>query len=113
MYAVHWQSVYVCRLIVAYCTLIQFPLVDILTFGIGISIFLLQLDFCDEACLDRYLKARGNNVRKAARMLLATLQWREKNEIGEFSNIPCACLLAREYRPLHVGLVALLMLIIR
>ena len=48
--------------------------------------FLLQLNFCDDACIHRYLKARGNNVRRAARMLRATLNWREKIEIGRCSH---------------------------
>ncbi|XP_024379333.1 uncharacterized protein [Physcomitrium patens] len=41
-----------------------------------------QAEFCDDACVTRYLKARGNNVRRAARMLRATLNWREKINIG-------------------------------
>ncbi|XP_024398179.1 uncharacterized protein [Physcomitrium patens] len=41
-----------------------------------------QADFCDDACVLRYLRARGNNVRRAARMLRATLNWREKINIG-------------------------------
>lgn len=46
--------------------------------------FSLQLEFCDDACIQRYLKARANNVRRAARMLRATLNWREKINIGEY-----------------------------
>lgn len=41
-----------------------------------------QAEFCDDACAVRYLKARENNVRRAARMLRATLDWREKINIG-------------------------------
>jgi len=41
-----------------------------------------QFEFCDDACIQRYLKARANNVRRAARMLRATLNWREKINIG-------------------------------
>jgi hypothetical protein len=33
--------------------------------------------------VERYLKARGNNVRRAARLLKATLNWREKINIGK------------------------------
>lgn len=45
-------------------------------------LLLLQLEFCDDACIGRFLRARGNNVRRAARMLRATLNWRERIEIG-------------------------------
>ncbi|CAK9235326.1 unnamed protein product [Sphagnum jensenii] len=41
-----------------------------------------QVAFCDDACVERYLKARGNNCRRAARLLKATLNWREKINIG-------------------------------
>ncbi|KAH9571581.1 hypothetical protein CY35_02G101100 [Sphagnum magellanicum] len=41
-----------------------------------------QAAFCDHACVERYLKARGNNCRRAARLLKATLNWREKINIG-------------------------------
>ncbi|KAG0577299.1 hypothetical protein M758_5G140200 [Ceratodon purpureus] len=41
-----------------------------------------QTEFCNDACVMRYLKARGNNVRRAAKMLRATLEWREKINIG-------------------------------
>ncbi|KAG0582472.1 hypothetical protein M758_3G062100 [Ceratodon purpureus] len=41
-----------------------------------------QVEFCDDACVTRYLRARGNNVRKAAKMLRATLNWREKINMG-------------------------------
>jgi hypothetical protein len=43
---------------------------------------LLQAAFCDDACVERYLKVRGNNCRRAARLLKATLNWREKINIG-------------------------------
>ncbi|CAM6068198.1 unnamed protein product [Sphagnum tenellum] len=41
-----------------------------------------QAAFCDDACVERYLKVRGNNCRRAARLLKATLNWREKINIG-------------------------------
>lgn len=44
--------------------------------------FFLQAAFCDDACVIRFLKARENNARRAARMLRATLNWREKITIG-------------------------------
>ena len=44
--------------------------------------FFMQVEFCDDACVTRYLRARGNNVRKAAKMLRATLNWREKINMG-------------------------------
>lgn len=41
-----------------------------------------QAEFCDDACVTRYLRARGNNVRRAAKMLRATLNWRDKLNMG-------------------------------
>lgn len=48
----------------------------------SLALFCPQLEFCDEACITRYLRARGNSVRRAAKMLRATLNWREKINIG-------------------------------
>ncbi|KAJ4825538.1 hypothetical protein Tsubulata_033534 [Turnera subulata] len=36
-----------------------------------------QEKFCDYACVERFLKAKGDNVKKAARHLRACLSWRE------------------------------------
>ncbi|KAG6544311.1 hypothetical protein Mapa_014314 [Marchantia paleacea] len=40
-----------------------------------------QLEFCNDACVERYLKARGYNVRRAAKLLKATLAWRENFDV--------------------------------
>ncbi|KAI4342751.1 hypothetical protein MLD38_027336 [Melastoma candidum] len=36
-----------------------------------------QEKFCDEACIERFLKSRGDNVNKAAKQLKACLSWRQ------------------------------------
>ncbi|XP_072979015.1 uncharacterized protein [Typha angustifolia] len=36
-----------------------------------------QEKFCNNACVERFLKARGDNVKKAAKHLRAVLSWRE------------------------------------
>jgi hypothetical protein len=41
--------------------------------------------------VERYLKARGNNCRRAARLLKATLNWREKINIGNVIFLPHTC----------------------
>ncbi|GLC43886.1 hypothetical protein PLESTB_000919300 [Pleodorina starrii] len=41
-----------------------------------------QLEFCDVPTVKRYLRAQNNNVHKAARMLHATLKWREELGVG-------------------------------
>ncbi|KAF5824183.1 putative CRAL-TRIO lipid binding domain, CRAL/TRIO domain superfamily [Helianthus annuus] len=38
---------------------------------------LKQEKFCNEACIGRFLKAKGDNVKKTAKQLRATLSWRE------------------------------------
>ncbi|KAI7743071.1 hypothetical protein M8C21_006608, partial [Ambrosia artemisiifolia] len=38
---------------------------------------LKQEKFCNEACIGRFLKAKGDNVKKAAKQLRACLSWRE------------------------------------
>ncbi|PKA49865.1 Patellin-6 [Apostasia shenzhenica] len=45
-------------------------------FRLGIS-SALQEKFCNDACIERFLKARGENVKKAAKNLRAVLSWRE------------------------------------
>ena len=49
-----------------------------------VVLFSMQLEFCDDACVARYLRARGNNARKAAKMLRATINWREKINMGRY-----------------------------
>eukprot|EP00879_Flechtneria_rotunda_P000564 GHRR01000670.1.p1 GENE.GHRR01000670.1~~GHRR01000670.1.p1 ORF type:complete len:300 (+),score=95.78 GHRR01000670.1:132-1031(+) len=49
-------------------------------------------EFCDEACLQRYLRARNGDVTKAAAMLKATLEWRKEQKVDdmkleEFANM--------------------------
>lgn len=39
--------------------------------------------FCDEACLQRYLRARNMDVHKAHDMLVATLKWRKEHRVDE------------------------------
>ncbi|XVF38212.1 hypothetical protein REPUB_Repub20aG0081000 [Reevesia pubescens] len=36
-----------------------------------------QEKFCNSACIERFLKAKGDNVKKAAKQLRACLSWRE------------------------------------
>eukprot|EP00250_Pteridium_aquilinum_P005030 c15191_g1_i1 orf=120-845(+) len=40
-----------------------------------------QLDYCNEACIGRLLKAKGNHVKKAAKQLRATLAWRASLDV--------------------------------
>ncbi len=65
----------------SWCIAFQQPF--LLWTGFSSSVSLRQAEFCDEDCVERYLKARGNNVRRAARLLKATLNWREKINIGK------------------------------
>jgi hypothetical protein len=39
--------------------------------------------FCDEGCLQRYLRARNMDVNKAHDMLAATLKWRKEHRVDE------------------------------
>ncbi|KAG0490908.1 hypothetical protein HPP92_007771 [Vanilla planifolia] len=41
------------------------------------SLTVMQEKFCSETCVERFLKARGNNVKKAAKHIKAVLSWRE------------------------------------
>jgi len=41
-----------------------------------------QKSFCDDACVERFLKARGNDVKKAAKQLRTCLAWRDAIPIG-------------------------------
>ncbi|KAL3681162.1 hypothetical protein R1sor_024118 [Riccia sorocarpa] len=40
-----------------------------------------QLEFCKDSCVERYLKARGYNTKKAAKHLKATLAWRHTYDV--------------------------------
>ncbi|GLJ22030.1 hypothetical protein SUGI_0412760 [Cryptomeria japonica] len=48
-----------------------------------------QKSYCDETCVERFLKARGNNAKKAAKQLRACLTWRD--------SIPVEHLIADEF----------------
>eukprot|EP00879_Flechtneria_rotunda_P011394 GHRR01011901.1.p1 GENE.GHRR01011901.1~~GHRR01011901.1.p1 ORF type:complete len:280 (+),score=62.06 GHRR01011901.1:132-971(+) len=57
-----------------------------------LTCLLLPLAVCDEACLQRYLRARNGDVTKAAAMLKATLEWRKEQKVDdmkleEFANM--------------------------
>ncbi|WIA22270.1 hypothetical protein OEZ85_004590 [Tetradesmus obliquus] len=41
--------------------------------------------FCDEGCLQRYLRARNMDVTKACAMLKHTLEWRKENKIDDMT----------------------------
>eukprot|EP00878_Enallax_costatus_P000644 GHUV01000749.1.p1 GENE.GHUV01000749.1~~GHUV01000749.1.p1 ORF type:complete len:297 (+),score=74.09 GHUV01000749.1:221-1111(+) len=41
--------------------------------------------FCDESCLQRYLRARNMDVAKAHDMLVATLKWRKEHRVDELN----------------------------
>uniref|UniRef100_A0A453IM36 CRAL/TRIO N-terminal domain-containing protein n=1 Tax=Aegilops tauschii subsp. strangulata TaxID=200361 RepID=A0A453IM36_AEGTS len=36
-----------------------------------------QAEYCNDACVERFLRAKGDNVKKAAKTLRAVLSWRE------------------------------------
>ncbi|KAL6971535.1 hypothetical protein U1Q18_031214 [Sarracenia purpurea var. burkii] len=38
---------------------------------------LKQEKFCNDSCIERFLRSRGENVKKAAKQLRACLSWRE------------------------------------
>ncbi len=38
---------------------------------------------CDASTIDRYLRARQGDVKKAAKLLHGTLKWREEFNVGE------------------------------
>lgn len=63
----------------------------------SLALFCPQLEFCDEACITRYLRARGNSVRRAAKMLRATLNWREKINIGNNHSDSVSLLWSKKY----------------
>lgn len=44
----------------------------------------IQKSFCDDACVERFLKARGNDVKKAAKQLRTCLAWRDTIPIGKY-----------------------------
>ncbi|KAJ4868133.1 Sec14p-like phosphatidylinositol transfer family protein [Raphanus sativus] len=42
---------------------------------------LKQEKFCNKECVERFLKGKGDNVKKAAKQLLSCLSWRQDIEI--------------------------------
>ncbi|KAJ0757699.1 putative CRAL-TRIO lipid binding domain, CRAL/TRIO domain superfamily [Helianthus annuus] len=45
---------------------------------------LKQEKFCNEACVRRFLKSKGENVKKAAKQLRGCLSWRDNLGVDEF-----------------------------
>ncbi|KAL0857069.1 hypothetical protein Bca101_062223 [Brassica carinata] len=45
------------------------------------TLTLKQEKFCNRECVERFLKAKGDNVKKAAKQLLSCLSWRQSIEI--------------------------------
>ncbi|CAF2076924.1 unnamed protein product [Brassica oleracea] len=41
-----------------------------------------QEKFCNKECVERFLKGKGDNVKRAAKQLLSCLSWRQSIEIG-------------------------------
>lgn len=46
---------------------------------------MLQEKFCNRACVGRFLRIKGDNVKKAAKQLRSCLSWRSSLGIGTFS----------------------------
>jgi len=44
-----------------------------------------QEKFCNTACVERFLRAKGESVKKAAKQLRACLTWRDTIGVGIFS----------------------------
>ena len=44
----------------------------------------MQEKFCNYACVERFLKAKGDNVKRAAKQLKACLSWRESIGTGKY-----------------------------
>lgn len=47
-------------------------------------VLVLQEKFCNTACVERFLKAKGDSVKKAAKQLRACLSWRQSIGTGSF-----------------------------
>lgn len=54
----------------------------------------VQEKFCNNACVERFLKAKGDNVKKAAKQLRASLSWRDSIGTGMFLSPPPSLSLA-------------------
>ncbi|GKE75133.1 CRAL-TRIO domain-containing protein [Tanacetum coccineum] len=52
------------------------------------SLTLKQEKFCNEACIGRFFRAKGDSVKKAAKQIRACLSWRENLGVGMFA---CFC----------------------
>lgn len=72
---------------------IHYKLANILVLGNKFLIFFLTLNliwvqekFCSIGCVERFLKVRGENVKKAAKQLRACLSWRDSISIGTNNN---------------------------
>lgn len=48
----------------------------------GFVFFLLQEKFCNSGCVERFLKVKGENVKKAAKQLRNCLAWRDSLGTG-------------------------------
>lgn len=46
-----------------------------------------QAKYCDDACVERFLRARGESVKKAAKHLRAALSWRETIGAGAVQRV--------------------------
>jgi hypothetical protein len=45
-----------------------------------------QAMYCNDACVERFLRARGESVKKAAKHLRTVLSWRDTIGAGTFNN---------------------------
>lgn len=45
---------------------------------------MLQEKFCNNGCLERFLKVKGDNVKKAAKQMRSCLAWRDSIGTGIF-----------------------------
>lgn len=63
--------------------------------------------YCSDACIARYLRARNWNVKKATKMLKASLKWRHEykpEEIRWVKLIPCQSSISKKECLLFVGI---------
>jgi hypothetical protein len=47
-----------------------------------------QAQYCNDACLERFLRSRGDSVKKAAKHLRTVLSWRESVGAGRLAQLP-------------------------
>jgi len=63
-----------------------------------------ELEWCDDACLLRYLRARNNHVDKALELIRRTLQWRKEFGVEEMmNNVPAPVKEEGASQKLYVG----------